>query len=169
MRAREISPDVKSYDEVFETFRWQVPETFNIAADVCDRHAANPALAERKALLYEDKAGHTATFTFRALKELSDKLAGVLAAGGLQRGGRAAVLMPQRPETALAHLAIYKLGAIAVPLTVLARRCRVSQSPSSTPSSSSRRASDHSSICRRVSGSGGCSTRSRRCSRRVER
>ena len=122
MRAREISPDVKSYDEVFETFRWQVPETFNIAADVCDRHAANPALAERKALLYEDKAGHTATFTFRALKELSDKLAGVLAAGGLQRGGRAAVLMPQRPETALSHLAIYKLGAIAVPLTVLFRR-----------------------------------------------
>ena len=122
MRAREISPDVKSYDEVFETIRWQVPETFNIAADVCDRHAANPALAERKALLYEDKAGHTATFTFRALKELSDKLAGVLASGGLQRGGRAAVLMPQRPETALSHLAIYKLGAIAVPLTVLFRR-----------------------------------------------
>jgi acetyl-CoA synthetase len=122
VREREIDPGVKSYDEAFESFRWQVPEFYNIAEDACDRHAENSALAGRTALFYEDHTGHEERYTFAELKERSDKLALVLAERGIGRGDRVAILMPQRPETALTHLAGYKLGAITVPLTVLFRR-----------------------------------------------
>ena len=48
VREREINPGVKSYDEAFETFRWQVPEFYNMAEDTCDRHADNlPGSARR--------------------------------------------------------------------------------------------------------------------------
>jgi acetyl-CoA synthetase len=122
VRPREIDPRVRSYEEARATFRWQVPARFNIAQDVCDRHAADPARAGQVALIYEDHEGASARLTFAQLKERSDRFAHVLAAQGIGRGDRFAVLLPQRPETALAHLAAYKLGAIAVPLTVLFRR-----------------------------------------------
>jgi acetyl-CoA synthetase len=121
VRPREIDPRVRSYEEACRGFRWQVPPRFNVAADVCDRHAADPALRERVALIHEDHTGGETRLTFAQLKERSDRFAQVLAAQGIGRGDRCAVLMPQRPETAIAHLAIYKLGAIAVPLTVLFR------------------------------------------------
>src|SRR5262249_13871920 len=35
---------------------------------------------------------------------------------GVRTGDRVGVLLPQRPETVIAHLAIYKLGAVALPL-----------------------------------------------------
>ena len=40
-------------------------------------------------------------------------------ARGVRRGDRVALLLPQCFETAIAHVAIYKLGAIAVPLALL--------------------------------------------------
>jgi acetyl-CoA synthetase len=49
----------------------------------------------------------------------SNRLANVFAAAGVRHGDRVAVLLGQCPETALAHVAAYKLGAIAVPLFVL--------------------------------------------------
>ncbi len=107
LRPREIDPAVKDYDQACRGFRWQVPRRYNIAVDVCDRHAAHPETAGRTALFYEHHRGHQAAYTFAELKDRSDRLA---------------LLLPQRPETAIAHLAAYKLGAIVVPLTVLFRR-----------------------------------------------
>ncbi len=121
VRPREIDPRVRSYEEACATFRWQVPPRFNIAQDVCDRHAENPQLREREALIFEDYGGGKERFTFAQLKTLSHRFAQVLASRGLGRGDRCAVLLPQRPETAIAHLSIYKLGAVAVPLTLLFR------------------------------------------------
>ncbi|MCZ6629457.1 MAG: AMP-binding protein [SAR324 cluster bacterium] len=121
MRERELNPAAADYDEAFESYRWHVPEFYNIAEDTCDRHAEHPVRAGTTALFYEDEAGYEARYTFAELRGLSDRLALALAAQGLGRGERMAVLMPQRPETAIAHLAAYKLGAVAVPLTVLFR------------------------------------------------
>ncbi len=122
MRPREIDPGVKSYAEACETFRWHVPEFFNIAEDVCARHAADPRTAQNVALIFEDAGGDVTRYTFAQLDDLSARLASALAARGLQPGDRVAILLPQRPETALAHLAAYRLGLIAIPLTVLFRR-----------------------------------------------
>lgn len=103
----------RSYDDVYDTFRWELPERFNMGVAACDRHADG---SNRLALVYEAPDGTIERFTFDDLKRLSNKCANTLSALGVRAGDRIGVLLPQRPETAIAHLAIYKLGAIAVPL-----------------------------------------------------
>jgi acetyl-CoA synthetase len=104
-----------SYDEVYGGFRWELPERFNIGVACCDRHADGSG---RLALIYEAPDGGVERLTFDDLKRLSNRCANALAGLGIGRGDRVGVLLPQRPETAVAHLAIYKLGAVAVPLFV---------------------------------------------------
>ena len=43
----------------------------------------------------------------------------MLRAHGVKRGDRVAILLPQAPEVAAAHFAIYKLGAVALPIAIL--------------------------------------------------
>ena len=105
-----------SYDEVCGAFRWRVPGRYNIGVDVCDRHAADP---DRLALIHEADDGGVETWTFARLEDSSNRLANALRALGVARGDRVGILLPQRPETAIAHIATYKLGAIAVPLFTL--------------------------------------------------
>jgi acetyl-CoA synthetase len=104
----------RSYDEVYRGFRWEVPARFNIGAACVDRHADSGRLA----LIYEAPDGAVERFSFDDLRRLSNRCANALSGLDIARGDRVAVLLPQRPETAIAHLAIYKLGAVAVPLFV---------------------------------------------------
>ncbi len=105
-----------SYDEVYRSFRWPIPEYYNIGVDVCDKWADE---RYRLALIYEDESGRTEKYTFWDIRNLSNRLANALRAHGITRGDRVAILLPQCPETAIAHIAIYKLGAIALPLFTL--------------------------------------------------
>ena len=84
--------------------------------DCCDKWADQ---RYRLALIYEDDKGQVEKYTFWDLKQLSNRLANALQACGLQRGDRVGILLPQCPETALSHLAIYKIGGIALPLFTL--------------------------------------------------
>jgi acetyl-CoA synthetase len=102
-----------SYDEIYREFGWVLPEHFNIGVAACDRYADGSG---RLALLYEAPDGSVERLTFDHLKRLSNKCANALSALGIRPGDRVGVLLPQRPETAIAHLAIYKLGAVALPL-----------------------------------------------------
>lgn len=104
-----------TYREACARHQWKIPAAYNIAADVCDRHAGG----QRRALVWERDRGEVETYTFDELKALSDRLAGGLTRYGLEPGARAALLLPQTPEHALAHIAIFKLGAISVPLSRL--------------------------------------------------
>ncbi len=106
----------KTYDEVYRSFRWKVPKFYNIGVDCCDKWADQRF---RLALIYEDDKGQVEKYTFWELKQLSNRLANALQACGLQRGDRVGILLPQCPETALSHLAIYKTGGIALPLFTL--------------------------------------------------
>src|SRR5712664_460008 len=105
-----------SYEELRGAFRWQVPEHYNIGVDVCDRHASGE---RRLALVFQDEGGTVRRFTFDEIKAQSNRFANVLAAHGLVRGDRLAILLPQAPETAIAHVAAYKAGLVAVPLFTL--------------------------------------------------
>jgi len=106
----------KKYEEVYKSFRWPIPEYYNIGVDICDKWAGE---RYRLALIYEDEEGKVEKFTFWDLKGLSNRLANALKAYGVARGDRVGILLPQCPETALSHIAIYKLGAIAIPLFTL--------------------------------------------------
>jgi acetyl-CoA synthetase len=57
--------------------------------------------------------------TYGWLRQTSNRLANVLRAHGIARGDRVAILLPQAPEVAASHIAIYKLGGVALPLAVL--------------------------------------------------
>jgi len=105
-----------SYEELRGAFRWQVPEHYNIGVDVCDRHATGE---RRLALVFQDEGGTVRRFTFDEIKAQSNRFANVLAAHGLVRGDRLGILLPQAPETAIAHVAAYKAGLVAVPLFTL--------------------------------------------------
>lgn len=104
----------KSYQEIYNGFSWDIPEKYNIGIDICDRWAGQD---NRLALIYEDGLGNSEKYTFWDLKVLSNRLANTLAAHGVGRGDRVGILLDQCVEAGLAHLALYKLGAIAVPLS----------------------------------------------------
>ncbi len=106
----------ESYEALIRGFRWRVPGRYNIGVDVCDKWAGD---GDRLALIHKRADGGVERFTFARLMRLSNRLANVLAAHGLARGERIGILLPQAPETALAHVAAYKLGCIAVPLFTL--------------------------------------------------
>ncbi len=106
----------ESYDALIRDFRWRVPARYNMGVDVCDKWAM---AADRPALIHGRGDGRVEHYSFRDLMRLSNRLANAFGAHGIERGARIAVLLPQAPETAVAHIAAYKLGAIAVPLFTL--------------------------------------------------
>ena len=105
-----------TYDDVYNSFQWQIPEFYNIGVDICDKWADQ---GNRLALIYEDENGRVDRYTFRDLKNLSNKLANGLQAANIGIGDRLGILLPQCPETALSHIAAYKIGAVAIPLFTL--------------------------------------------------
>ncbi len=84
-----------------------------IAHLLCDRHAQ---ASDRVALVYEDVAGKEARYTFAELRDLSAKCAGVLHGLGVAKGDRVATLLPKAPELLITTLALWRLGAVHVPL-----------------------------------------------------
>lgn len=105
------------YGRLYETFRWQVPARYNIGIDACDRWAAQEP--DRLALIHKTATGQITYLTYRDLKQKSDRCAAALQRRGIVPGDRVALLLPQALETAIGHIAIYKMGAIAVPLASL--------------------------------------------------
>jgi acetyl-CoA synthetase len=108
--------DAKSVADARARHRWQIPTDYNIAVDCIDRHTA---LRDKPALFYEDDEGHTEQYTFGQIGALSRRFANALAGLGVRRGDVVAIHLPQRPETAVAHIACYRLGAIALPISKL--------------------------------------------------
>ena len=116
LRGPAVLPDAADYATLAERFRWAIPARFNIASVVADHWAkADP---QRPAII-EESHGELATLTFAALREQANRLAHGLAATGIGRGDRVAILLPQSREVVIAHVAIYKLGAVALPLASL--------------------------------------------------
>jgi acetyl-CoA synthetase len=109
--------DWETFEEIRDWFEWEVPDRFNIAAYVCDRWAEETP--EQTALFVEDESGATDTYTFAEFEAAASRLANHLAASGVERGDRIGVNLPQKPETAIAHVAAWKLGAVSVPLSTL--------------------------------------------------
>jgi len=114
---QSVLPAVDNYDALRRQFRWQVPATYNIGVDVCDRWAqVDPG---RTAIIHLRPDGGSDQVSYGALRESSNRLANALRAHGVARGDRVAILLPQMPEVAAIHIAVYKLAAVALPLATL--------------------------------------------------
>ena len=104
------------YEEIYRAFRWHVPARYNIAQACCGQWAEDRA---RFALYWEDESGATSAWSFWDIQQAANRLSNALAGLGVRRGDRVALLLPQRPETAVAYVAIFQMGAIALPLSHL--------------------------------------------------
>ncbi|MBD0413580.1 AMP-binding protein [Oryzicola mucosus] len=106
-----------SYEALCRDFAWKIPPRFNIGTAVSDHWASREP--DRVALIDYRPDGEAARLSFGDLTRQSNALADSLRKAGIRRGDRVALLLPQSFETAIAHVAIYKLGCIAVPLALL--------------------------------------------------
>jgi acetyl-CoA synthetase len=108
---------VDAYAALQAGFRWHVPERYNLAEVCCARWAR--ATPDAIAIRYEHENGRRAFHTYGEMHRDADRLAHALAKQGVQRGDRVAIVMPQRFETAVANIAVWRLGAVAMPLSML--------------------------------------------------
>jgi len=101
-----------TYDKAYRSFRWQLPHTFNFAADVVDAWAKDPA---KLALLWCDESGREERYTFQRIAELSKRLGNVLRGSGLKKGDRCIVMLPRLPQWQVAMVACLRVGVIPIP------------------------------------------------------
>ncbi|EGG21246.1 putative acetyl-CoA synthetase [Cavenderia fasciculata] len=107
-----------NYDQVYNSFKWSVPEHFNIGYDICDKHLKHKR--NHKAIIYEDEIGNIKSITFEELYHQSNQLANMLKKEcKLEIGDRIGVLLTQSIETALSHVTAFRSGAISIPLFTL--------------------------------------------------
>ncbi|MHB1837265.1 MAG: acyl-CoA synthetase [Solirubrobacteraceae bacterium] len=106
--------EITSYEQACAEHRWSVPERYNIAADVCDRHPR-----EKLAMIHEDFHGNVRRLTWGELQDMAGRFANVLSAAGVTRGDRVAMVLPPLPETAAAFFGTWKVGAILLSMSVL--------------------------------------------------
>src|SRR3954447_2521802 len=102
------------YEEICAQHQWTVPERYNIAADVCDKHPR-----EKLCMIHERFDGERRELTWGELQDLSNQAANLLAAQGVKRGDRVAVVLPATPETAAIFFGTWKLGAMLLSMSVL--------------------------------------------------
>ncbi len=105
-----------AYAEAVASFRWRIPPRYNIASHCLEPGSSEPS---RIALLRYAPGAPLEPTTYGELARATDRLSAALAAKGVKRGDRIAILLPQSVATVVGHLAAYRLGAIAVPLAAL--------------------------------------------------
>ena len=109
-----MKPDDTPFDDFAKRFSWQIPARCNLARDTCDRWAdrepGRPAIIDHS-------SGCRNVVTYGALRRLADDLANRLLEAGIERNDRIGVRLSQSAFTAAAHVAIWKIGAISLPLS----------------------------------------------------
>ncbi|OON71931.1 acyl-CoA synthetase [Streptomyces tsukubensis] len=110
----EPAEDDRVYRGLLDAHEWHVPDRYNMAADVADRHPG-----DRLALIYEDHTGHRDEVTWRRVQDRSRRIAAHLHRSGVRKGDRVAVLLPQRADTPATYLGVLRTGAVLVTMSLL--------------------------------------------------
>jgi acetyl-CoA synthetase len=105
---------ISSYEDACARHRWDVPDRYNIAAGVCDRHPR-----DKLAMIHEDFAGRVREVSWGELQDDANRFANVLSERGVQPGDRLAMLLAPTPETAAAFFGTWKVGAILLSMSIL--------------------------------------------------
>lgn len=103
-----------TYEARRAAFSWEIPRDLNIAAACVDAHDPR-----HPALLVPGPNGSLQTISFGDVAVLSNRFANALRGLGVRPGDRVGIVLAQRLETAVSHVAVYRLGAVAVPMSVL--------------------------------------------------
>ena len=106
-------PEMTTYRDVYDRFRWDVPATFNFGRDVVDARAAKEP--DRLALIWCDASGAEERYTYGDMSRLSSRFASLLRARGVAKGDRIIVMLPRLPQWQIALVGALKLGAVPIP------------------------------------------------------
>ena len=122
-KAVDQNPNMKSYEESVKNFSWEEAKKHftwyetgkvNMAYEAIDRHV-DEGYGDKVALHYKN-GDKTKTFTFKDMKEKSNKAANMLVEKGVKKGDRVFIFMPRSPELYFVFLGAIKIGAIVGPL-----------------------------------------------------
>jgi acetyl-CoA synthetase len=117
------SPEPDNYSDLHSRFRWHVPKYFNIA-DVCMRRWSGTPYSHSRTAVVEHHGfgsgyGGYADYSYETLLRASNQLSNSLVAKGVRRGDRVAIVLPQSFGCAVAYMACFQMGAVAMPLSKL--------------------------------------------------
>ncbi len=115
----EKTEHIDEYMNHYRNFKWQVPEYYNFGFDVVDKWAEDRT---KLALVSIDRNKNGKYHTFYDLKTLSDRFANVLMNLGVKKGDRVLVMLQSIPEWYVVMIAMFKLGVIPMPGTVLLKQ-----------------------------------------------
>jgi fatty-acyl-CoA synthase len=117
---QDLQPNMVDYEKTRQEFKLEVPEHFNFGFDVVDKWAQDRT---KLALVIADEMGEsTDRYTFWEMKNVSNKFANVLKRCGVKKGDRIFLMLGRVPEWYISLVAMFKLGAVAMPATVLCTR-----------------------------------------------
>lgn len=103
----------ESYEQACREFRWRIPDQFNIAGAISNRHKD----AITRVAVSDVMPGGINTYTFGGIDFLSDKFASLLARSGVRPGDAVAIILSQSAAFLVAQFAALKLGAVVVPVS----------------------------------------------------
>jgi acetyl-CoA synthetase len=115
----KLSPTENQYKSLYQQFHWDVPQMFNVAQVCSQRWAKDANHASNIAVYFEDITGHSETLTYAQLQQQANRLSNVLVTRGVKPGDIVAIILPQRPETAIALIACLQMAAVAMPMSFL--------------------------------------------------
>ena len=104
-----------SQEDYEKNLEFIIPEHFNFAYDVMDQWAEQKP--EKLALLWTNDEGECIRFSFKDIKEQSDRAAAYFLQLGIGKGDMVMLILKRRYEFWLSMLALHKIGAVAIPAT----------------------------------------------------
>ena len=105
--------DFDSYEDMKQNFKINVPDDFNFGFDVVDAWA--DIEPEKLALVWTNDAGDMARYTFKDVKDNSNRAVNFLLDKGIKKGDIVMLVLKQRPEVWFIITALHKIGAIVIP------------------------------------------------------
>ena len=106
-----------SREDFLQNYEIKIPENFNFGYDVIDAYAEEQP--EKKAICWTNDKGEHIDFTYKILKDLSDRTASYFQSLGIKKGDMVMLILKRRYEWWLSMIALCKIGAIAIPATHL--------------------------------------------------
>ena len=103
---------LNNFEELCLSFKWNIPEFYNIASDTVDQDNYK----NRIALINFLQDGKIEEWSFVDIKRSANKLANIFDHFHLEANARVGIILGQCPETAIAHMACFKSGKISIPL-----------------------------------------------------
>lgn len=104
-----------SQEDYEKNLEFIIPEHFNFAYDVMDEWAKEKP--EKLALLWTNDEGECIRFSFKDIKEQSDRAAAYFQQLGIGKGDMVMLILKRRYEFWISMLALHKIGAVAIPAT----------------------------------------------------